>query len=181
MALPRPVETLWSELQAVRGQVLVEVEGLSQRQADWRPGDKDWSVGEIVHHLTLAEVGTGKLTSKLTKEAAASGGAAVFPADLTEFPPLPAGPVGPAEAPPVVWPEAAKPIAELIAGLAAARERSRESVEKLGRTDPRKLVYAHFRLGDLDLAQWWQLHVRHEGIHLAQIRDVKRAPGFPRS
>ena len=29
--------------------------------------------------------------------------------------------------------------------------------------------------------QWWQLQARHDGIHLAQIRDVKRAPGFPNS
>ena len=72
MALPPPVARLWDELQAVRTDVLREAEGLSQRQADWKPGDKDWSVGEIVNHLTIAEIATGKLTTKLTREAETS-------------------------------------------------------------------------------------------------------------
>jgi hypothetical protein len=181
MSLPAPVEALWSELQAVRAEVLKEAEGLSQRQADWKPSDKDWSVGEIVHHLTVAEVATGKLTTKLTREGESAGTLVPFPASLTGFKPLPAWPAGPAEAPPVVWPEHGKPIDELLATMRGTRERSRQSIEKLGTIDPRSLVFKHFRLGDLDLAQWWTLQAHHDGIHLAQIRDVKRAPGFPRS
>jgi DinB superfamily len=181
MSLPKPVEALWSELQAVRAEVLKEADGLSQRQADWKPSDKDWSVGEIVHHLTIAEVATGKLTTKLTREGESAGTLAPFPASLTAVKPLPAWPSGPAEAPPVVWPEHGKPIDELLATMRATRERSRQSMEKLGTIDPRSLVFKHFRLGDLDLAQWWTLPAHHDGIHLDQIRDVKRAPGFPRS
>ena len=119
MSLPKPVETLWNELQAVRVDVLREAEGLTQRQADWKPSATDWSVGEIVDHLTIAEIATGKLTTKLTKEAAAAGTLAQWPADLTAFATLPP-------------------------------------------------------------AQWWQLQIRHDRIHLAQVRDVRRAPGFPK-
>jgi hypothetical protein len=181
MALPTPVARLWDELQAVRAQVLAEVEGLSQRQADWKPGEKDWSLGEIVDHLTIAENATGKLTTKLTREAEAGGAPAVFPHDLTGFAPLPSWPAGPAEAPAVVWPGHGKPIGELIAAMKATRERSRQSIEKLGACDPRRLVFKHFRLGELDLAQWWKLQAEHDGIHLAQIREVKAAPGFPKA
>ncbi|MBI3635138.1 MAG: DinB family protein [Candidatus Rokubacteria bacterium] len=181
MSLPVPVVKLWEELQAVRARVLAEVDGLSQRQADWKPGEKDWSVGEIIDHLTIAEIATGKLTTKLTREAAAAGAPAVFPHDLTEFAALPAWPAGPAEAPPVVWPHHGKSIAELVATMKATRERSRQSIEKLAAVDPRPLTFTHLRLGDLDLAQWWTLQAQHDGIHLAQIRDVKTAPGFPRA
>ena len=170
---------MWIELESVRAEVLEEAEGLSQRRADWRPSDKDWSVGEIVHHLTIAEIATGKLTTKLTREAEAAGAPAGFPADLAAFKPLPAMPLGPAEAPPVVWPEHGKPIGELLATMRATRERSRQSIEKLAAIDPRPLTFKHVRLGELDLSQWWQLQAQHDGIHLAQIRDVKRAPGFP--
>ncbi len=128
MSLPKPVEALWSALQAVRADVLAEAEGLSQRQADWKPV-----------------------------------------------------PIGAAEAPPVVWPEHGKPIGELIATMKATRERSRQSIERLATLDPQRLTFKHFRLGELDLAQWWMLQANHDGIHLAQIRHVKRAPGFPRS
>ena len=181
MVLPKPVAELWDELQAVRARVLQEAEGLSQAQADWKPGEKDWSVGEIIDHLTIAEIATGKLTTKLTREAEAAGAVGAFPSDLMAFAPLPPMPPGPMEAPPAVWPSHGKPIGELLAAMKAARERSRQSVEKLATVDPRRLVFKHVRFGDLDLGQWWVLQASHDGIHLAQLRAVKAAPGFPTS
>ena len=90
MAWPVPVEALWNDLQSVRSSLLKEAEGLSQTQADWRPAEQEWSVGEILHHLTLAEVGTGKLTSKLFKDAPQP--LPPFPPDLKAFAPVPAPP-----------------------------------------------------------------------------------------
>src|SRR5438552_19157757 len=110
MALPDPVEILWRDLERVRAEVLHEVEGLSQAQADWKPGPDDWSVGEIVHHLTIAEIATGKLTTKLTREADAAGALKPFPSDLRELRPLSVGPAAHANAPEVVWPECGRPI-----------------------------------------------------------------------
>ncbi len=54
-----------------------------------------------------------------------------------------------------------------------------QSLQKVASTDPRRLLFKHFRFGDLDLAQWWKLQASHDGIPLEQIRDVKRAAGFP--
>ena len=178
MSLPRAIEALWTELQSVRAEILREAEGLSQAQADWKPGEKDWSVGEVVDHLILAEVATGKLTTKLTREAAGAAGG--FPTDLTAFKPFPVPPSGDAEAPEVVWPARGKPFAELLATMRATRERSRQSIEKLASLDPRPLTFKHFRFGELDLSQWWQLQAHHDGLHLAQIRAIKGAAGFPR-
>lgn len=180
MVLPAPVEALWDELQAARQAILKEAEGLSQAQADWRPGDKDWSVGEILHHLTLAEINTGKLTTKLVKEADAAGKLSPFPVGLDAFTPLPPAPPGPAEAPPVVRPEKGHPIDQLLADIRATRERSRQSIERLASVDPRALIWQHFQRGELNLPQWWMLQARHDQIHLEQLRAVKAAPGFPR-
>jgi hypothetical protein len=181
LSLPRPVERLWNDLESVRSELLSELAGMSQAQAAWTPSDRDWSVGEIVHHLTLAEIATGKLTTKLTKEVQVGGAPAVFPHDLSEFPALPIGPEGPSEAPPVVRPARGKPIGDLIADMQAVRARTRQSMERLATIDPRRFVFRHFRFGDLDLSQWWTLQAQHDRIHLAQIRDVKAAPGFPRA
>jgi hypothetical protein len=177
MPLPAPVEALWNDLQSVRARLLEEAEGLTQTQADWRPSDTEWSAGEIIDHLTLAEVGTGKVTSKVLKEAGET--VKPFPADLKGFTPIvtPAG--GRAEAPQGVWPERGKPFAVLVTDMKAARERSRQTIERLGAVDPRPLTFAHPRLGSLDLAQWWMLQAWHDGIHLEQLRGVKAAPGFP--
>jgi hypothetical protein len=179
MAWPAPVEALWNDLESVRAQLLKEAEGLSQGQSDWRPSEEEWSVGEILHHLTLAEVGTGKLTSKLLKEAPQP--LPPFPPDLPGFTPVPAPPPGPARAPEVVYPERGHALERLIADLKIIRERSRQSVERLAAVDPRGLRWRHFTLGEMDLAQWWLLHVRHETDHLQQLRDVKAAKGFPAS
>ena len=181
MPLPDAIERLWTELERVRADVLREVDGLSQRQADWKPTDKDWSVGEIVDHLTVAETATSKLTTKLLKEVQAGSAAAVFPHDLAEFgaPPLREGDAG-GEAPPVVWPGHGKPVGELVGAMKATRARSRESIERLAGCDPRRLTFKHFRFGDMDLGQWWRLTAAHDAMHLRQIREVKGAPGFPR-
>ena len=94
MTLPIALAALAQELETVRAEVLREAEGLSQAQADWRPSASDWSVGEILHHLTLAEINTGKLTSKLLKETGSA--VAPYPPDLTGFAPLAPWPPGPA-------------------------------------------------------------------------------------
>jgi hypothetical protein len=179
-SLPNAIQRLWSELERVRADVLREVDGLSQRQADFKPSDADWSVGEIVDHLTIAETATGKLTTKLLKEVQAGSAAAVFPHDLAEFgaAPLREGDEG-GEAPPVVRPSHGKPIGALVDTMKATRTRSRESIERLAGCDPRRLTFKHFRFGDMDLGQWWRLTAAHDAMHLRQIRPVKTAPGFP--
>ncbi len=177
MPLPPPVETLWNELQSVRADVLKEVEGLSQAQADWRPGDADWSAGEIIHHLMLAEVGTGKLTSKLLKEAGA--GVAPCPAVLTALRPLPSLVSGATEAPPATRPERGHPVGQLLADFTAARERSRQSIERMAAVDFRSLTWTHAAFGEMDLSQWWQLQAWHDADHLQQLRALRATPGFP--
>jgi hypothetical protein len=179
MSWPKPVESLWHDLESVRAELLREVEGLSQRQAEWRPSPRDWSVGEVIDHLTIAEIATGKLTTKLTKEAAAGGAPAVFPHDVTEFAPLPISVSEAANAPESVWPTHGKPLAELLATLKAVRERSRQSFDRLAACDPRMLRFKHFGFGELDLAQWWRLAAEHDRVHLGQLRDLKRTAGFP--
>ncbi len=180
MALPAAVETLWNELQAIRQELLKAAEGLSQAQADWRPREHEWSVGEILHHLTLAEINTGKLTTKVIKDADAAGRLVPYPSDLTAFMPIPPSPPGPMEAPAVVRPEKGHSVGELLAGMKSTRERSRQSIERLGSVDPRALTWKHFALGELNLAQWWMLQARHDAEHLQQLRAVKASPGFPK-
>jgi hypothetical protein len=179
--LPPAIQAIWDELQRAREDVLREVSGTSQLQADWRPCETDWSVGELIHHLTIAEIHTGKLTTKLIKEAQAAGTLRSYPAEMMVFAPLPLPPPGPAEAPSMVRPERGRPIRELIEEMKAVRVRSCESIERVASVDPRPLIFKHFALGELDLAQWWMLQARHDCIHLEQMRGVKATSGFPKA
>jgi hypothetical protein len=179
MTLPPALDAIARELEATRAEILREADGLSQGQADWRPSADDWSVGEILHHLTLAEIATGKLTSKLLKEGGSTAGS--YPSDLAGFAALPPWPPGPREAPPVVRPEKGHPIGQLLHDMRAARERSRQSLERLAAIDPRALSWRHFALGEMDLGQWWMLQANHDRDHLQQLQRIKKAPGFPRA
>jgi hypothetical protein len=179
MTLPLALDAIARDLDAVRAEVLREADSLSQAQADWRPSANDWSVGEILHHLTLAEINTGKLTSKLLKETGDT--TTPYPSDLAGFAPLPPWPAGPREAPPVVRPEKGHPIAQLLHDMRTARERTRQSLERLASVDPRGFTWRHFAFGELDLGQWWMLQARHDRDHLQQLRRIKTTPGFPRA
>jgi hypothetical protein len=142
MTLPVALAAIAQDLDATRAEVLRETETLSQAQADWRPSQNDWSVGEILHHLTLAEINTGKLTSKLLKDT--GGAVSEYPSDVTAFAPLPPWPSGPREAPPLVRPDKGHPIAQLLQDIRAARARSHQSLERLATVDPRTFTWRHF-------------------------------------
>src|SRR3989442_10153303 len=135
MTLPRAIQALWDDLEAARADVMREVAGLSQRQADWKPAEKEWSAGEVINHLTIAEIATGKLTTKLTREGEAAGGLAPYPASFA-IRPLPPWPPRPGEAPPALLPEHGKPITALITTMKVTRQRSRSAGQKLATLQP---------------------------------------------
>src|SRR5262249_60333460 len=116
-----------------------------------RGGRGGWG-GGVVDPRALAEVVTGKLTTRPARGAPAAGAAGGFPADLTAFTPFPASPPGDAEAPEVVWPARGKPFAELLATMRATRERSRQSIEKVAAPDPPPLPFQPFPFGRRGLA-----------------------------
>jgi len=177
MALAYEMEAFWNETQANRAALLKEVEGLSQPQFDWRPGEKDWSVGEVIHHVTLAEINIGKLTTKLLREAEAAGALRPRPEGGVFFERVP--PPGPMQAPRLIWPEHGRSKADLLAGIKAAREKSRHSFERVAQIDPRPLVWKHEFLGDMHLGQYWTIIRVHDLQHVEQIGKIKSAPGFP--
>jgi hypothetical protein len=179
MTLPVAVQDIWDRMESIREEILREAAGLSQAQADWRARTSEWSIGEILHHLTVAEIQTGKLTTKLVREAETAGTLRPYPSDVTRFEPLPARDGDGMEAPAAVLPESGRLLGQLLSEMRAVRTRSRESIDKLARVDPRPLVFPHFALGHLHLAQWWMLQAAHDRIHLRQIRAVKASAGFP--
>ena len=180
MTLPVALDALARDLDAVRAEVHREADALSQAQADWRPTADDWSVGEILHHLTLAEINTGKLTSKLLKETGSA--VAPYPLRPRRVRPLARrGRPGPARRRPSSARRRAIRSGSSSSDMRAARDRSHQSLERLAAVDPRTFTWRHFTLGEMDLGQWWMLHAHHDRDHLQQIRRIKKTPGFPRA
>ena len=180
MKLREELEAFWRELEATRAEILKEVEGLSQTHFDWRPAPEDWSIGEVIHHVTIAEIATGKLQTKLLRQAEGAGILRPSVPGVPVLEPLPRRPgEGPAQAPAHIWPERGRPAPELLDEMRAARERTRKNFERFAAVDPRPLVSTHLILGPMHLGQYWTLVLAHDRIHVPQIRAVKAAPGFP--
>lgn len=194
---PPAIQTLWNELQTVRGEILKEIEELTQAQADWRPKPDEWSIGQNLRHLLIDEADMGKVTTILLKEAIGvekltdeifenavrEGKIGSFPyllVLLDDFGKLPPPP------PPDFKtlspePEYGLPLKQLIEDLKNVRARTQISLSRISRCDPRSLTRPHLahQSGPLNLVQWWRVQARHDSGHLRQIKQLKAHPEFP--
>ena len=183
MPLTKKVQELDDAMSSHRQALLDEVSALSENQLDYKPGEGDWSISDILHHLALTDEANLKLTFRAfrhaqersipedpTPEQTALGGLEGFAEVLRNTR---------AQAPEFVAPKSHLPASESIARLQASREKMTESIERLARYDLSQLKYAHQLLGDLDMYQWILLAGAHERRHVAQIKRVKAGAEFP--
>lgn len=141
------------------------------------PGE--WSAGEILQHLLLAETGTSKVIRKVLKDRA--GSLPPYPADdsgLRVRPPR----IDPRtmEAPEIAVPREIPPRAELLARAAECREQTLKSLEMLSPFDPTAGSFPHPVFGEMTLYEWVAvIVVGHEKQHHDQLRKIARAFGKP--
>ncbi|MFQ5946971.1 MAG: DinB family protein [Anaerolineae bacterium] len=179
--LPPALHRISDDVETMRARVLGEVAGLSQRQSDWNPTSKEWSVGEALHHLVLAEGIGGKLITVTLKGAAEQGALPPYPQEAEKFEWTPPTPDDRwmVQAPEPAAPTSGQPIDELRKAMAQQAEWTRKVLERLTGVDPRAYTARHPIIGDMNLAQWCQFAAYHMGVHLRQIQEIKGAAGFP--
>lgn len=173
---------IWKENAAAREALLAEVRGLSEAQLAFRPSPGKWSIGEILDHLSLAERSIARVASRILQQAAGRGliggpGSMEPPShqiDRVLFD-------RPAGAPESVLPSPERPLTHLLSSLAESRERLLEVSSRVDGRVVGGITIHHFQLGDLNFYQWLALEGAHESKHLAQIRQIKSHPTFPRS
>jgi len=161
---------------ADRQGILDCIQGITQAQADYKPSPDAWSVGEVLHHLILIEVSISKLFHKLIKENRRVIGAT----DVMRVEDMQYAADRPQQAPEFGIPSHGRPIVELLADLAATRQRSQQTLATYTGDDPSELRWKHQRFGDMGMAHWARFIGLHEGHHLRQIERLMATPGFPR-
>ena len=182
MPVTKKVQELVDAISSYRQELLDEVSALSETQLDYKPDDGDWSISDILHHLSLTDEANLKLTFRALRHAeernlpedptpdeTALDGLAPFAEPLRNR----------VQAPGFVAPQSHLPARESIAKLKVSREKMIESIERLGRYDLSQLKYAHPLLGELNMYQWILIAGGHERRHTAQIGRIKAAAGFP--
>ena len=174
--------TLHPELQkamtltdADRRRIMARVQGITQMQADYRPAPDAWSVGEVLHHLILIEVSISKLFNKLIKENQRMVGAT----DTRRVEDMQYAAERPQQAPEFGAPSPGRPVVDLLAELAATRERTKQTLAQYVGAAPSELRWKHQRFGDMGMPHWARFIGLHEGHHLQQVERIMATPEFP--
>jgi hypothetical protein len=169
-------------LTTLRDQVLKESSTLTAAQWNFKAAPDRWSVGEVVHHLALAEPLLFDMQQKqasgpaATPEqlAAVKGKEAVIrkgvPDRTQKF-----------QAPEPLQPGKDTNLTSQEDILAAFRERRTKTIDYASRTkDDLRTRIGESPVGPMDAYQWLVFIAAHSERHLAQLREVKADPGFPK-
>jgi len=182
-SLSRKTKEIVEKISRDRLELLQSVENLLPAQLDYQPVPDSWSIGDVLHHLALADDANARLMSVMLQRARD-----------TALPPDPdpegsvldsiAAVVAPAEhrkgrAPERVTPRSRIPAAESRVRLEASRAKLLSTVEALSAFDLSGLTHPHPFFGEINTYQWLLVAGWHERRHAAQIGRIKSSSGFP--
>jgi hypothetical protein len=174
---------LVQHLTTTRDHVLAESAKLTDAQWTFKFAPDRWSVGEVVQHLVLAEQFLFATQQKLltappaTAEqlAAAKGKEEMIRKVIPDR-------TNKAQAPEPLQPAAATKVGGQAETVATFRDRRTKTIDYATTTkDDLRGRVGDSPLGPLDGYQWLVFIAAHSERHLAQIREVKADPKFPKS
>lgn len=172
-------------LTSARDQVLAEVATLTDAQWTFKAAPDRWSVGEVVVHLALAESFIFDLQQKQLKAppATAEQLAAVKGKEEMLRKVIPDR-TKKAQAPEPLQPQTqtGTKLGGQAETIAAFRDRRTKTIEYASKTnDDLRARIGDSPLGPLDAYQWLVFMAAHSERHLAQIKEVKADPKFPKA
>ncbi len=157
---------------------------VTQAQADWRPVEGRWSVGEVLHHLVLSNRAFA-LAVRTLIERGKGAGLAARPGSRRTWPRLRSiaevGALGPVKNPDRVTPAHGLPIEALRRDLSASHGALAEQIPQLAGLDLEALRLPHPLGFELNLFHWVDIGGAHEQRHLRQIEAIMAEPAFPRA
>lgn len=174
------LQELAISIQEARGQILHCVANLTAAQATFKKRPGEWSILEVIEHLTLAEEGILKLVTgtidRLKHGKSLYQGEHIhkglpLAAILEKF-------SGKTKAPEQVQPSATISWSELLKRYQAIDQRIPEHFQVFQEVDLRSLLYPHAFLGVLDMYQWLELMREHALRHLKQIKAIQQSPKY---
>jgi uncharacterized damage-inducible protein DinB len=159
-------------LDEARGKVLALLGAVTQAQADRRPAEDEWSVGEIADHLAITE------RQIMVKLADAAANAKPHEYDYAEV--LKTRLIrledswditksGKGTHPPELTPTPGRPLPELLEGLRAARAHTKELLAPLRDQDLSVKFIVHRRMGPLTLYERMAFTAYHDLKHVKQM------------
>jgi hypothetical protein len=184
MPLSKKMEELIATITSHRDRLLEAVSGLSEAQLAYKPAEGDWTINDILNHLSMTDAANGKLMARALRHAK---GRELGPDPTPEASVLHclddvrSQTQAKAKAPERFVPREYVPAETSLASLKESRARILADVEQLAEFDLTQLKYAHPILPDLDMYQWILIAGAHERTHASQIKRIKEEAGFPKA
>ena len=168
------VEDIYSANRAAAQRFRSVVSGVSEAEASARPEGENWSIAEIVEHVSIVDSGIAMLCSRLLEGAKAAGkeskGSVAVSDDFL------AGAMRVAteklEAPDRVKPTGSVAISDSVAKMDANAATIEKLGEELSKFDLSSPTFPHPYLGDMTAAEWLVMYGGHQARHAAQIERV---------
>ena len=168
------IADIYSANEVARQRLLAVLAGVSAEQASVRPEGEEWSVEQIVEHLSMVEGGVSRICAKLVDRARADGrpadGTAVLSVDFLAN--TKAAAESKIQAPERVQPSGEQRIGESIAKLIELRAALGELRSDLETYDLTAHHFPHPVFGDMTAHEWLLLLGWHEARHTAQIERI---------
>ena len=163
-----------------RERFMAAVSNLTEAQVNFRPDENQWTIAEIVEHVSIVNDGFLRLTHKLLKEAES--------APRPPKPDLNLGHTsldengqqqGQFQAPERVRPQGDARIEDSLAKMRASLDGLAEIRSRLEAVDLSEQMFPHPFLGPINAYQWMVLLGEHEDRHRGQIERLKATAGYP--
>ncbi len=159
---------------------IAAVSNLAEAQANFRPDENQWTMAEIVEHVSIVNDGFLRLTHKLLKEAESSPSPSRADLNLGHTSLDENGAQrGQFQAPERVHPKGGVSVEDSLAKMNAALAGFAEVKSRLEAVDLSEQMFPHPALGPLNAYQWLILLGEHEDRHRGQIERLKASVGFP--
>jgi uncharacterized damage-inducible protein DinB len=163
-----------------QAQFSAAVSNLTEAQANFRPDENQWTIAEIVEHISIVNDSFLRLTHKLLKEAESAAMPPKTDLNLGHTSLDENGAQrGAFQAPERVRPQGGVSVADSLAKMRASLAGIAEIQSRLEAVDLSEQMFPHPALGQLNAYQWMVLLGEHEDRHRGQIERLKAAAGFP--
>jgi len=147
---------LWPRVVRARLDLIEALDGVSEEQSAFRPGEDEWTIGEIAAHILASSQAARRIVQALVRGDHESGEgveAGLVPPD--------------------------RPLPALSAALIEDGLAWSALTPTLHERPPIEPVTRHFMFGDLHARAWYLFQRVHDLDHAGQIAAVKEAAGYP--
>ncbi len=159
---------------------IAAISNLTEAQGNFRPAEDQWTIAEIVEHVSIVNDGFLRITHKLLKEAEAAPKPPKADLNLGHTSLNENGEQrGRFQAPERVHPKGGVNIEESLAKLRATLAGFAEIQPRLEAVDLSEQMFPHPALGPFSAYQWMVLLGEHEDRHRGQIERLKADAEFP--